>query len=599
MCIYKLSRSKLITRSLLISLFALISISCEQGNHEEPINVNDDFTIEVTEVTTGTIKATITPKDKDMIYVASVDRLYGSLDDVVKNLFHDADLTLMNTVAYDYLRYARDNNLDILEYITTYNMGGKGTIELERKMLEPGKPYRIVVLGFETYTYGGRTYFRATTPVYYEGVTTGTALNKEISFETNVTLDSVIGSDILLDVKPQGWDGLYYYKFYERNKGYDTYEFYDIEKDTPDEQFDHYAQLWHFEFIRYINYNNLEDLEAALRANTLTGEVEDKRFQLKANTEYCLVMYAMDVLDGVVQFASYPHTTYFTTSVYEHSDITFKASFDTIEPRRTIYSITPSVDNEGYCAMLKRVEECEEWSDELLQQSIADQCITNGLVMQGAQTSIENYQLRPDTDYYLICFGLHGESITTPMTKIPFRTAPEREPDSKIESVEICGPFNANALYYYDPVKYADCYDEEYDFYDYCAVGVAVSLNQEPRMIYATFLFEDQTLGKSDEEIIDMLRNYESYSYNYFYFNVKHNVKGRFYALVMDEDGDVDFYASPEEYLFTRDNVLTSTEDVARLAEIYDQALAYYEGGYNASPTAEQAPETMCLNAIR
>lgn len=584
---------------LFLVLFVLLFVSCNRENDELPAVVNDDFTIEVTEVTTGTIKATVTPKDKDMIYVASVDRLYGSLDDVVKNLFHDADLTLMNTVAYDYLRYARDNNLDILEYITTYNMGGKGTIELERKMLEPGKPYRIVVLGFETYTYDGRTYFRATTPVYYEAVTTGTALNKEISFETNVTLDSVIGSDILLDVKPQGWDGLYYYKFYERNKGYDTYEFYDIEKDTPDEQFDHYAQLWHFEFIRYINYNDLEDLEAALRANTLTGEVEDKRFQLKANTEYCLVMYAMDVLDGVVQLASYPHTTYFTTSVYEHSDITFKASFDTIEPRRTIYSITPSIDNEGYCAMLKRVEECEEWSDELLQQSIADQCIKNGLVMQGAQTSIENYQLRPDTDYYLICFGLHGESITTPMTKIPFRTAPEREPDSKIESVEICGPFNANALYYYDPVKYADCYDEDYDFYDYCAVGVAVSLNQEPRMIYATFLFEDQTLGKSDEEIIDMLRNYESYSYNYFYFNVKYNVKGRLYALVMDEDGDVDFYASPEEYLFTRDNVLTSTEDVARLAEIYDQALAYYEGGYNASPTAEQAPEAMCLSAIR
>ena len=117
-------------------------------------------------------------------------------------------------------------------------------------------------------------------------------------------------------------------------------------------------------------------------------------------------------------------------------------------------------------------------------------------------------------------------------------------------------------------------------------------------MIYATFLFEDQTSGKSDEEIIDMLRNHESNSYNHFYFWVKYNHKGRLYALVMDEDGDVDFYASPDEYLFTRDNVLTSTEDVARLAEIYDQALAYYEGGYNASPTAEQAPEAMCLNAM-
>ena len=59
-----------------------------------------------------------------------------------------------------------------------------------------------------------------------------------------------------------------------------------------------------------------------------------------------------------------------------------------------------------------------------------------------------------------------------------------------------------------------------------------------------------------------------------------------------------DFYKSPDEYLSTRANVLTSTEDVSRLAEIYDQALAYYEGGYNASTTAEQAPEAMCLNAM-
>ena len=586
--------------SFWVLLLASAFVACGDDDKGKnlPVEKNDDFVIDVTEVTTGTIKATITPKDKDMIYVASVDRLYDSLEDTVNNLFHDADLTLVNTAAYNYLCYARGNNLDILEFITTYNMGGKGTIELERKMLEPGKPYRIVVLGFETYTYDGWTYFRATTPVYYEAVTLGTALNKDVSFETDVTLDPVMGSDILLDIKPQGWDGIYYYTFYERNKGYDTYEFYDIDKYTPDEQFDHYEQLWHFEFISYISYNDLEGLEALLRANTLTGYVKDKRFQLKANTEYCLVIYAMDVLDGVIQLVSYPYYTYFTTSVYEHSDITFDVNFDEVAPRRAIYSITPSNENEGYCAVPRRVEECAEWSDELLQQSIADQCIKNGLVMQGTQTAIEEYKLRPDTDYYLICFGLHGESITTPMTKIPFRTATEREPDCKIEGVEICGPFNATALYNYDPVKYADCYDEDYDFYDYCAVGVAVTLNQEPRMIYATFLFEDQTRGKSDEEIIDMLRNHESNSYNHFYFWVKYNHKGRLYALVMDEDGDVDFYASPDEYLFTRDNVLTSTEDVARLAEIYDQALAYYEGGYNASPTAEPAPEAMCLNAL-
>lgn len=587
---------------LFLVLFVLLFVSCNRENDELPAVVNDDFTIEVTEVTTGTIKATVTSKNKDMIYVAQVCQLSDSIEDVVEYLFSDPNLTLKNIGVKPYLEYARDNDLDIVEFITQYNVGGKGRIELERNMLHPGAQHCIVVLGFETYTYDGSTYFRATTPVYYEAVTTGTALNKYISFETNVTLDSVIGSDILLDVKPQGWDGIYYYTFYERYIGYDTYEFYEIEKYTPDEQFDHYEQLWHTKFIsyieNYIKYGDLEDLEAALRANTLTGEVEDKRFQLKANTEYCLVMYAMDVLDGVVQLVSYPHTTYFTTSVYEDSDITFDVEIGEVNSRRVVYEVMPSSDMEGYCSVVMPVAEYNDWDEELLKQSIADQCVKNDDVRFG-NANYEDYTLIPDTDYYVVCLGCHGEVATSEMTTIPFRTEPEREPDCKIEGVEICGPFNATALYRYDPVKYADCLDIDHEFYDYCAVGVAVSLNQEPRMIYATFLSEDQTWDKSDEEIIDMLRNYESYSYNYFYFNVKYNVKGRFYALVMDEDGDVDFYASPEEYLFTRDNVLTSTEDVARLAEIYDQALAYYEGGYNASPTAEQAPEAMCLNAIR
>ena len=332
----------------------LLIVACEDGHGVPPSKLNNDFKIEVTELTTGTIKATITPKDKDMIYVAQVCQLSDSIEDVVEHLFSDPDFTLTNIGVKRYLEYARDNDLDIVEFITQCNVGGKGRIELERNMLHPGAQHCIVVLGFETHTYDGLTYFRATTPVYYEAVTTGTALNKEISFETNVTLDSVIGSDILLDVKPQGWDGLYYYQFYERNKGYDTYEFYDIEKYTPDEQFDHYEQLWHTKFIRYIEsyikYGDLEDLEAALRANTLTGEVEDKRFQLKANTEYCLVMYAMDVLDGVVQLASYPHTTYFTTSVYEDSDITFDVAIGEVNSRRVVYGVTPSSDLEGYCS---------------------------------------------------------------------------------------------------------------------------------------------------------------------------------------------------------------------------------------------------------
>ena len=67
----------------------------------------------------------------------------------------------------------------------------------------------------------------------------------------------------------------------------------------------------------------------------------------------------------------------------------------------------------------------------------------------------------------------------------------------------------------------------------------------------------------------------------------------------MDEDGDVDLYISPEEYLFTRDNLLTSTEDVARLAEIYDRAKALRDQNKSVAiaPDTPKA-EAMCVNAL-
>ena len=584
---------------VLVLASAFVSCGDDDKSKNLPVGKTDDFVINVTELTTATIKATITPKDRDMMYVAQVEAINDKdLDYRINSIYNESEHALINIGVMGYVNYAIDNDIDILEFITEYNVGGKGEIVLDRQILEPGHKYGVVVIGIETYTdERGKLDVRTVTPVYYEIVETKTALNKDISFETSVTVDPVIGSDILLDVKPNGWDGVYFCKLYEHYEGYDTYEYKDIFDATPDEMFMHYKEEWHRTFFDYALLEDIEGYYAMMDAYSFSGELSDHRYRLKANKGYCLVIYALEVVDGLLQVVSYPQFTHFTTSAYQNSNITFDVEIGEVNSRRVVYEVTPSSDMEGYCSWVMPVVEYNDWDEELLKQRIADQCVKNDDVKFG-NADYENYRLQPDTDYYIVCLGCHGEVATSEMTTIPFRTEPKREADSKIEGVEICGPFNATALYRYDPVKYADCFDLDYEFYDYCAVGVAVSLSQEPRMIYATFLFEDQTWGKSDEQIIDMLRNHESYSYNYFYFWVKYNAKGRLYALVMDDDGDIDFYASPEEYLFTRDNVLTSTEDVARLAEIYDQALAYYEGGYNASTTAEQAPEAMCLNAM-
>lgn len=586
----------------IISL-ALLFVAC--GDDDEgknlPVGKNEDFKIEVTELTTATIKATITPKDRDMMYVAQVEAINDiDLDWRINSVYNESEHALVNIGVMSYVNYAINNDIDILEFITEYNVGGKGEIVLERQILEPGHKYGVVVIGIETYTdKRGNLDVRTVTPVCYEIVETNIALNKDISFETSVTVDPVIGSDILLDVKPNGWDGVYFCKLYERYEGYDSYEYKDIFDATPDEMFMHYKEEWHRTFIDYARLADTEGFYAMMATYSFSGELSNHKFLLRANKDYCLVIYALEVVDGLLQVVSYPQFTHFTTSIYQNSDITFDVEIGEVNSRRVVYEVTPSSDMEGYCSVVMPVAEYNDWDEELLKQRIADQCVKNDDVRFG-NVNYEDYTLIPDTDYYVVCLGCHGEVATSEMTTIPFRTEPEREADCKIINVEVCAPFHTETLYNYDPVKYADRMDDwQYNVEDFYAAGVDMTLEGEPRMIYSRFFADEEVDGKSCEDIIAMLRKYKSYEARYYF--IKYDMSYHFYAMVMDEDGDIDLYISPDTYCFGRGDILTSKEDIERLAEIFDKARALQ----NQNKSAVIAPDTpeaevkeMCVNAM-
>ncbi|MEE1149108.1 MAG: hypothetical protein UHN93_07615, partial [Alistipes sp.] len=357
-------------RLFTITMLVLLAVACKNDGleNENPPVKNDDFVIDVTEVTTATIKATITPKNKDMMYVAQVEAINDKdLDWRINSVYNESEHALVNIGVMSYIDYAINNDIDILEFITQYNVGGKGEIVLERQIMEPGHKYGVVVIGIETYTNKrGRLDVRTVTPVCYEIVETKTALNKDISFETTVDIDPVIGSDILLDVKPNGWDGVYFCKLYEHYEGYDTYEYKAIFDATPDEMFMHYKEEWHRTFIDYAMLEDIEGFNAMMATYSFSGELSNHRYRLKANKGYCLVIYALEVVDGLLQVVSYPQFTHFTTSIYQNSDITFDVEIGEVNSRRVVYEVTPSSDMEGYCSVVMPVAEYNDWDEELL-----------------------------------------------------------------------------------------------------------------------------------------------------------------------------------------------------------------------------------------
>ncbi|MBQ5923841.1 MAG: hypothetical protein IIW97_00690, partial [Alistipes sp.] len=113
------------------------------------------------------------------------------------------------------------------------------------------------------------------------------------------------------------------------------------------------------------------------------------------------------------------------------------------------------------------------------------------------------------------------------------------------------------------------------------------------------FFADEEVDGKSREDIIAMLRKYKSYEARYYF--IKYDMSYHFYAMVMDEDGDIDLYISPDTYCFGRGDILTSKEDIERLAEIYDRAKALRDQNKSvaiAPDTPEAEAKEMCVNAM-
>ncbi|MBQ5924197.1 MAG: hypothetical protein IIW97_02505, partial [Alistipes sp.] len=103
-------------RLFTITMLVLLAVACKNDGleNENPPVKNDDFVIDVTEVTTATIKATITPKDKDMMYVAQVEAINDKdLDWRINSVYNESEHAIVNIGVMSYVNYAIDNDIDI------------------------------------------------------------------------------------------------------------------------------------------------------------------------------------------------------------------------------------------------------------------------------------------------------------------------------------------------------------------------------------------------------------------------------------------------------------------------------------------------------
>lgn len=531
--------------------------------------IDHNIDIELNEVTTSTVNATIVSEDTNLYLATFIVAMTPNRDNI-DNLLLDGD-KLLNRLKDDVVRNANDRGEDLKQYMLDRGHCGVGSLVYHRTTLEPGVKHCMVVIGVEFVTDedGYQTLAAVTPPASLYFVTEPSPIREDITIDATVAIDQNYGSDILLSVECDKDSGLLYrYMLFDAADSNP----YIFEEHTPEEFHAYYSALWYDDFMRELALG-MESLEAYLNETTFSGTLVDERIRLAANSDYCLVVYALDVVDGIIQMVSYPEIEYFTTEQPGLSDITFDYSINTLYGRKINYTITPSNDLDGYYSTVVSKQEYESWNEALLHQKLVDEGWANQNVYFGS-ADVELETLSPLTEYYIVCVGVHGGVATsTTITRFPIVTPEQDEPKCKLVDFEILGPYHMSAIYNTNPSKYPEFYDWPiFDTDGYYIVGTVNTFEGEPYRLYATYLSDYDLKGvDSEEDLISVMRTHPNAQKCFFY--CMRNTPLRYCVMVMDEDANIDLYISPEDekYIFTAESLLTSEEDIARLVDHYEE----------------------------
>lgn len=449
------------------------------------------FTIELVEKGVSTCTTKIVPQDAEMIYVAygsSVDYMYEMGIETPEALFED-DFNYFNAFAEKYESV-------LVPFMLANNFAHKGQKSVTWAGLSIGNPFVIYVYGITPSE--DNTSYEIATPIYHIIVTPTSEDMLHIDFEMSYEIN---GAEVKHTVKPVNWTGAYYYEYFPEGSNY----YYPEELEVTDTYIGSVISDWQQFMDVYLDfgYSGGAIMDMACSRGTYT-----KSEVLLANTKYMAQAYAIELVNGVPEVVSVPQITYFTTGDVPQSNMTFDIAVENCYVRVADIVVTPSTDDEPYCAYLLPKEYVPEGSNE----DIADWLLANlnskltyGTLREHVNT------LSPETEYSLMVVGMFGGITTTELYRYDFTTEAAGEALNSVVRVDIGGPYSAAELAEVDPETFADV--AMYDDYGYYIMW-AEMITQEPTIDMFFHHYELSKIAELGNEgiVADLLAKYPSKS---------------------------------------------------------------------------------------
>ena len=390
------------------------------------------FELEVTDSTSTSCSTLIKPSNNDYAYIAymsEVDYFLGAGITTPEELFQDDYnyfMTFANQVSAPYL----------YEFFLMNYFAYEGEQIIQWTGMMPGKEYVLYVYAIE-FNEENNDYWMAS-PVTYKMVTLQGEELIDVMFDVDVTVD---GPNASYKIDPKDYTGKYYLTVYEEG----DYMY----RNTPAD--DAYAEL-----VSNVWLDMMAQLMASgyapdqlLELMCLQGPEQYSEL-LKGSTNYAMVIYAIEMVDGLPQVASKPQVVNFTTEEVGASSMVIDIKLENKYVRVADVIITPST-NDPYTVAIVAKNEVPDKSDE---EIIA--WLNKSFYMESYQGEIRSHinSFKPETEYSILAYGYYGDVVTTELFRLDFTTDAAGECENSVVRVDFNGPYSLMELEAYNPDRF-------------------------------------------------------------------------------------------------------------------------------------------------
>ena len=402
--------TKFLSLTAIAAMLAFAFVSCEtpnvdepndEPNTEEPVKpesgkpvVMEDFTVTLTSLHSGDVFLTIEPEDKDMTYWYQLQ---------VKEDMPETDEEILAS-DMDYLQYIADYYGTSLTQLLADNLL-KGDLDWRYQYLEPNTEYVL-------YAYGMNISGEALTAV--NQLTFKTTKVEQLDCEFDILVgDNITSNSFSITIIPSDDTVAYYYDVFP---------------------------AWMYEEYCLSDAANIPAFMAEYIPALASENGVTVAYAVGAISNYGSIAHDFTLEDGIEANSSYfvfaigigaDGTTTTEAEVIEVKTAappvnTFEVSEGYIEDDRATFYVRPN-HSESYVALFELkeyfVENGEIVSDEeIIAGILAAQGSKIGDHVYSGTATVKDCPMIPNKDYYCLVFGYFGGEVTTPLTKVEFRT---------------------------------------------------------------------------------------------------------------------------------------------------------------------------------